>query len=120
MSNICQGCSERNGKGYDQSGKWLCTQCCPTPVKQPVTTKRVKEPVPITLYRDDNALCPCGSGAKYKKCCKSRLRRNITSFPFGNKALHNASKKLVAPLLHKERVILLDKNTGTVKEVELK
>jgi hypothetical protein len=34
----------------------------------------VGEPVTTRVHIDRNGLCPCGSGKKYKKCCRNKAK----------------------------------------------
>lgn len=89
----------------------------PVPINNP--------PVPITSARDKNALCPCGSGAKFKKCCmNSATLAVLTPFPmFGRRRLATARAKLKHPELNQvpkgAKALIIDAKTGEKTQVQL-
>ena len=39
--------------------------------------KHVKQPIQVQKKPNNNEPCPCGSGMKYKKCCKNLKTEQI-------------------------------------------
>lgn len=73
---LCFYCGERKGIKTDSHSHLICEQCAMGRMQ-----KSVKNAPPMYVGRDDNALCGCGSGVKYRKCCKkkSKLRLGVSN-----------------------------------------
>jgi uncharacterized protein YchJ len=78
---LCYYCGERDGNRSENYAQLICPQC----VKQRADRRYAHEekvardtPRAAGLAQHDNALCRCGSGAKYRKCCKFIVRELLT------------------------------------------
>ena len=70
--NLCELCRKQPIYKTDSLGRWVCRRCAfglPAPLKG-----RPKSP-------GRNQPCPCGSGKKYKHCCKPPSGRPLIVGP---------------------------------------
>jgi hypothetical protein len=140
---LCQECLYNAGEVYasspTQAEVWVCRECIAVlkekvlglrtreSRKPPKKLRRPSEPVPMNRTQDKNALCPCGSGRKYRQCCKGRIEARLTTLPMtGRRRLATARAKQQHPGLDQvpeelkgSEALLVDKQTGETTRIKL-
>ena len=64
--HICGNPAFKTGEAADGSIAWYCKRCHDGPQVMGLSPEPFRRDEPKT---GRNALCPCGSGRKFKKCC---------------------------------------------------
>lgn len=63
VATRCEFCRRRDGIKTNSAGRWICARC----IRVGTVTRSIRR---MFARVGRNEKCPCGSGLKYKHCCK--------------------------------------------------